>query len=84
MFMNFGDSSLDFQLRVHVEPIERYWTIWSDLHYAIDAAFREANITIPFPQRDLHLKDLDRIKGMIPGVDGSGDSRAPENRTAKE
>ncbi len=55
LFMNFGDSSLDFELRVRVQRIERRFSVKSDLNFAIDAAFREAGISIPFPQRDLHI-----------------------------
>ena len=55
LFMGFGDSSLDFELRVRVRHIERRYSILSDLNFAIDGAFREAGITIPFPQRDLHI-----------------------------
>ncbi len=53
---NFGDSSIDFQLLFYsnqVFPIER---TKSDIRKAIDQAFRENNITIPFPQRDVYLK----------------------------
>ena len=55
LFMGFGDSSLDFELRVRVQRIERRFSVMSDLNFAVDAAFRENNITIPFPQRDLHI-----------------------------
>jgi small-conductance mechanosensitive channel len=55
LFMGFGDSSLDFELRVRIQRIERRFQVTSDLNFAIDQAFREANIAIPFPQRDLHL-----------------------------
>ena len=55
LFMGFGDSSLDFELRVRLKHIERRFSIKSDLNFAIDAAFRAAGITIPFPQRDLHI-----------------------------
>lgn len=55
LFMEFGDSSLNFELRVWIpDPMERRQII-SDLNYAIDKAFRENNINIPFPQRDVHL-----------------------------
>ena len=55
-FVNFGDSSLDFKLicRVH-EPLDVY-VAQSDLHERINIAFTEANIEIPFPQRDVHMK----------------------------
>ncbi len=55
LFMGFGDSSLDFELRVRVQRIERRFSITSDINFAIDQAFREAGISIPFPQRDLHI-----------------------------
>lgn len=55
LFMGFGDSSLDFELRVRVQRIERRFSIMSDINFSLDAAFREAGITIPFPQRDLHI-----------------------------
>jgi potassium efflux system protein len=55
LFMGFGDSSLDFELRVRIQRIERRFQVTSDLNFAIDQAFRDAGVTIPFPQRDLHL-----------------------------
>jgi small-conductance mechanosensitive channel/uncharacterized protein YndB with AHSA1/START domain len=55
LFMGFGDSSLDFELRVRINRIERRFQVTSDLNFAINQAFREAKVTIPFPQRDLHL-----------------------------
>ena len=55
LFMGFGDSSLDFELRVRIKRIERRFSVTSDLNFEIDKAFRDANITIPFPQRDLHI-----------------------------
>lgn len=55
LFMNFGDSSLDFELRVRIFRIDRRFTVKSDLNFLIDAAFRKEGISIPFPQRDLHV-----------------------------
>jgi small-conductance mechanosensitive channel len=54
-FRDFGNSSLDFELifwSSHLFQIEK---VQSDLRYSIDKAFRENNITIPFPQRDIHI-----------------------------
>jgi uncharacterized protein YndB with AHSA1/START domain len=53
--MGFGDSSLEFELRVRVQRIERRFSVMSDINFALDKAFREAGVTIPFPQRDLHI-----------------------------
>jgi len=58
LFMAFGESSLNFELRVRIKRIERRFTVISDINFAVDKAFREAGITIPFPQRDLHLISL--------------------------
>jgi len=55
LFMGFGDSSLDFELRVRINRIERRFQVTSDINFAINQAFRDAKIIIPFPQRDLHL-----------------------------
>jgi potassium efflux system protein len=85
LLLKFGDSSLDFELRVHVDRIERYWTIVSDLHYAIERAFREAGIELPFPQTDIHLRDLDRIEGMIAGRRATSENgETPAGRKAKK
>lgn len=53
-FTKFGDSALEFCLMVWVDIRERPQVI-SDLHFAIDAAFRQLGIAIPYPQRDVHL-----------------------------
>lgn len=55
-FMEFGDNSLNLELRFFATEIEYRMRIVSDINFAIDAAFREAGIEIPFPQRDVHLR----------------------------
>lgn len=56
LFEAFGESSLDFSLRVWINEPENRLVILSQLNFMTDEAFRENNITIPFPQRDLHVK----------------------------
>jgi potassium efflux system protein len=56
LFRRFGDSSLDFELRCFIHNIDNRLTVISDLNFAIDQAFRDEGIEIPFPQRDLHIK----------------------------
>lgn len=58
-FMGFGDSSLDFQVRVWIGDIDYMNIVRSELNQAIDGKFRERGIEIPFPQRDLHLRSAD-------------------------
>jgi len=55
-FTDFGDSSLVFSLLVWIGNPSEDLRLGSALRFAIDAAFRAAGITIPFPQRDLHLR----------------------------
>ncbi len=59
IFVAFGESSLDFQLRAWTGEGGRWINIRSDLAVAINGAFKEADIEIPFPQRDLHLRSID-------------------------
>ncbi len=59
IFKGFGDSSLEFELRVFISGIENYVPIWHDINFAIDQAFRKAGIEIAFPQRDLHVRSVD-------------------------
>lgn len=57
-FLTFGDSSLNFDLLVWIEDPTREYFVISDLNFAIVQAFRDRNITIPFPQRDLHVRSV--------------------------
>jgi small-conductance mechanosensitive channel len=55
IFMNFGASSLDFELRCYTNNVNYRLVISSDLRFAIDKAFRENGIEIPFPQHVVHF-----------------------------
>ena len=65
LFMEFGDSALEFELRVRILRIPRRFDVTSELNFAIDKQFREAGIQIPFPQRDLHV--IHWPDGQAPG-----------------
>lgn len=57
LFDEFGDSSLNFFLRVWTTDFtSRPNILKSQLYYSIFEKFKENNIEIPFPQQDLHLK----------------------------
>lgn len=56
LFLCFGESSLDFELSCYLRDINARLRVRSDLLHAIDRAFREHNIEIPFPQRDVHIR----------------------------
>ncbi len=55
-FLNFGNSSLDFALLFFSKNIFRIESVKSEIRIIINRKFIENNITIPFPQIDLHLK----------------------------
>ncbi|AHB88381.1 small-conductance mechanosensitive channel [Thermosynechococcus sp. NK55a] len=57
IFREFGDSALKFELWVWTETIERRVFIKSSLNFKIDYYFRQHNISIPFPQRDLWIRN---------------------------
>lgn len=65
-FIGFGDSSLDFEVRVFVQERLRRIPLRHDLHMAMNRGLAEAGIEIPFPQRDLHLRSI------APGLDLKG------------
>ena len=54
-FVGFGESSLDFHLLAWIPNCFQRFDIASDLHFAIWHKFKANNITIPFPQRDVHF-----------------------------
>jgi small-conductance mechanosensitive channel len=57
LFRGFGESSLDFELRIFMDPSD-VLNVPSAVTVAINEALKEAGIEIPFPQRDLHLRGL--------------------------
>jgi potassium efflux system protein len=58
LFTAFGDSSLNFELRAWInDPMQRM-KAESRLHFAVVEQFRERQITIPFPQRDVYIKQV--------------------------
>ena len=57
LFTEYGDSSLNFDLMVWTNTyIDRPIILKSQLYYKIFEKFKEHNVEIPFPQRDLHLR----------------------------
>lgn len=54
-FINFGDSSLDFQLLFFSKNVFRIETTLSDIRKIINRKFIENKVKIPFPQMDVHI-----------------------------
>ena len=58
LFLSFGENSLNFELRCYLTNIDQGTRIRSAINFEIDRAFREHNISMPFPQRDLYIKEF--------------------------
>ncbi len=56
-FEDFGDSALVFELFFWANKTWEIEMVKSDLRFQIDQSFRDAGVSIPFPQRDVHLKN---------------------------
>jgi small-conductance mechanosensitive channel len=66
IFIEYGDSSLNFELMVWTSKyINRPKILQSELYFRIFEEFKKQSVEIPFPQRDLHLKSgFDSLKGI--------------------
>ncbi len=53
-FEDFGDSALLFHVNFYINDSFKVPRLRSEVRFTIDRIFRENNITIPFPQRDVH------------------------------
>jgi len=62
---DFGPSSLDFILYIYLVNVNRSFAVRTDIRIAILKAFRNIGIEIPYPQSDVHLRDLDWVKAAI-------------------
>lgn len=56
LFEDFGDSALLFAVNFYTNDSFSDPRVKSAIRYKLDASFREHNISIPFPQRDVHIK----------------------------
>jgi len=70
LFLAFAESSLNFELRCFIRDIDKRFRVTSDMNFAIDAAFRERGIQIPFPQRDLNFRAPLRVEQAPKGAEG--------------
>ena len=65
LFKGFGDSCLNFELRAFILEVDKVLAVSSDLCFEIDAAFRREGIEIPYPQQDVHWRDIDRLESLV-------------------
>jgi len=57
LFRNFGESALEFELRLWVEGYDREPYVRSALNFLIEHSLRQHGLEVPFPQRDLWLRN---------------------------
>lgn len=69
VFSGFGDSTLNFELRVVVPNRKLYFQVMHELHMAVEEAFRQKDIEIAFPQQDIYIKNLADLP--VPSPTGS-------------
>lgn len=80
LFKSFGDSTLDYELRVFIPSIDHYVSIRHELHTTVIKEFRKAGIEIAFPQRDLHVRSIDGLDAWVRRrSDASGPEEGDEN-----
>lgn len=63
-FVGFGDSALNFEVRVFVGAFDKRLRVKHDVNVIIERTLREHGITIPFPQRELHIRS--GAPGVVP------------------
>ncbi|MCC4241714.1 mechanosensitive ion channel family protein [Thalassospira povalilytica] len=84
VFMDFGASSLDFELRYFLRDIGDVMAVASSIRFELVQRFRDEGIEIPFPQRDLNLRDIDKLTEAIRDA-GRGQTRSrPETPQVEE
>jgi small-conductance mechanosensitive channel len=64
-FDNFGPNALEFSLSAVVPDVTKASSVQSDLRFRILKAFRAAGIEMPYPQHDVHLRDLDTVRALL-------------------
>ena len=74
VFAGFGDSTLNFELRVFIAHRQSQPGVISALNMDIDRVFASAGIEIAFPQRDLHIRSVQSISPLL-GVDQTTSNR---------
>jgi potassium efflux system protein len=77
-FEGFGDNSLTLILRAYIDDLDHRLATITDLHKAIHRKFRQAGISIAFPQRDLHLDTREPLRIKL---DDANPSSTPRDST---
>ena len=60
-FTDFGESSLNFEMLFYSKNIFRIENVKSDLRRSVYLKLKENGLAIPFPQRDVHIKGIEKM-----------------------
>ncbi len=71
LFLAFGASSLDFELRFWIPEFLDKMTATSEMNQSIESEFALNNIEIPFPQNDLHIRSVSEAAATAFGSKGT-------------
>lgn len=74
LFLSFGDSGLGFEMRGFIADIAKIYGVETDLRLAVYSKLAEAGIEIPFPQRDIHIRDAEPLAEALAGSNRSSGS----------
>ncbi|MHC5108739.1 MAG: mechanosensitive ion channel domain-containing protein [Planctomycetota bacterium] len=84
LFMGFGESALNFELRVFVPSVDYLLKVRHALNKAIDSEFRLAGIEIAFPQRDLHIRSIRDALPVHAETNGEAPMSLPGNAATEQ
>jgi small-conductance mechanosensitive channel len=76
LFIGLGESSIDFELRCFLADVNTVVSVKSELLLEIYTNLGQAGIEIPFPQRDITVRNVDAIAEAVASmVTGRANSR---------
>ena len=86
VFLDFGASSLDFDVRCYVHDVLTSLMAASELRYAIFKAFKEEGIEIPYPQQDVYIRSVNmpEKEQILPPETPPQPAHTPEKLRADE
>ncbi|OAB63381.1 hypothetical protein AY599_18740 [Leptolyngbya valderiana BDU 20041] len=84
LFLGFADSTLNFELRVYLESYDFFLDVKSELHTRIAERFRELDIEIAFPQRDLNIRSIGPLADVLTQRSSDRDGQPEKPRPESE
>ncbi len=84
LFRNFGDNSLNFELRFFIRNIDEKLNVISDFNFAIVEAFRRDDIEIPFPQRVITVANWKNTEETDEQKDSENTGNAENEKDMKD